>query len=1076
MHSRLNTIIHERRLGWRRLGLLVGSLLAGAEASAATVNFVQNALEDPSGTSIGAVVSNRWLDSGFTYSTVWAPNSWAGTAELRFTHWTVSVTSAASLRDAWGRSLNSVAVLLLENTTATAHYLSTSRDTDFDGIADWFEIEYFGILSRSGTTDFDGDGRSDLAEYSADSNPLLPNHTQEGGAAYAQSGLITCNFAGFSNYRILSNPPGLVDETRTVTPGTVVQTPYLSTPNFAYWTLDGVRQQDAWGTALDSLSFTVGEADRTVVAFILAGDSDADGLPDAWEQRYLATLGSGGASDSDGDGHTLLEEFAAGTHPRLPNTHQEGGVSYADSANVTVNFDAFSRYSLTSNPTGLVAIEGTVAPGTKITSPSITDPTFAQWTLDGEREQDAWGVALPQITFTVGNLDRVGLATFLAGDTDLDGLPDAWEQFYLGGLAANANNDTDGDGRSLIDEYALGTSPQLGNHTQEGGVSYADSASVVVNLQYHDRLRYALVEGILSELFSADPHVVTGWTFGPHAVPAAGDWDGDGRTDIFVVSDNALWVLQNIGGSATPSYKIATSAAFGDLAALCDGVERPMLALGDWNGDGRDDLVLGGTTNLVRGFAAAGNFHSGQSVVVAFTLDTGSPRSIPALGDLNADGRLDLLICLADGSVSAYLNNGNPLAPFSGAPVVNWLAEPVPNATGLACADITGDGVGDIVVADASGRIWEFHHVGAAYVLRSKVWAGSGAGFADDLTLALTDLNGDGHIDVLGGTAQGALIGLRDPRLGKPADLDLKRGGHSITLSWESNQQSRIRGYFVYRRAGVETGFSRLTSEPVPLNHYLDEDLAQGINYQYQITSVAVTYLPGNSAPILMESPHSATVSQTLGRTEVKIRPTLEIGRRRLRVRFTLESTREISGGGMEFRLHYNSAILTPLSQAVIGQATMSKSGLAQNLVLTDNGKTATGELHIQSTAGDLSPGQGLFMEATFVVSASAPTDAAHALALTSASLRDSLGSALTVDSPAVEPTTLGALIVLGDLTGDEAIDEADADRLGDLLTAKDPAPTPAELEAGDLNGDGKLDQGDLIMLRRELAGKKNTS
>jgi hypothetical protein len=48
-------------------------------------------------------------------------------------------------------------------------------DTDNDGIADAWEKKYFGSLGVvSGTTDFDHDGQSDLAEYQADTVPNDP--------------------------------------------------------------------------------------------------------------------------------------------------------------------------------------------------------------------------------------------------------------------------------------------------------------------------------------------------------------------------------------------------------------------------------------------------------------------------------------------------------------------------------------------------------------------------------------------------------------------------------------------------------------------------------------------------------------------------------------------------------------------------------------------------------------------------------------------------------------------------------------------------------------------------------------
>src|SRR6266545_4807679 len=49
-------------------------------------------------------------------------------------------------------------------------------DSDGDGMADDWEVAYFGDLSRDGSGDFDGDGQSDFAEYRAGTDPT-DNHS-----------------------------------------------------------------------------------------------------------------------------------------------------------------------------------------------------------------------------------------------------------------------------------------------------------------------------------------------------------------------------------------------------------------------------------------------------------------------------------------------------------------------------------------------------------------------------------------------------------------------------------------------------------------------------------------------------------------------------------------------------------------------------------------------------------------------------------------------------------------------------------------------------------------------------------
>jgi hypothetical protein len=371
--------------------------------------------------------------------------------------------------------------------------------------------------------------------------------------------------------------------------------------------------------------------------------------------------------------------------------------------------------------------------------------------------------------------------------------------------------------------------------------------------------------------------------------------------------------------------------------------------------------------------------------------------------------------------------------------------------------------------------LWEFHRTGSTYLLKSKVWAGTGAGFAEGLTVALVDLNGDGNIDALGGTAQGGLVALRDPRIGAPTSLGVKRGGRSLTLTWDPNQQSRIRGYSIYRRTAAETEFAKLLADPLPVNRYRDEQLTRGTTYSYYVTSVAATYLPGNSVPKLVESPASATVSQSPGKAKVKVHPKHEHGRKRLRAQIAIESTRELRGSDMDFRLHYNKNVLTPISRVEPGEKTVKKSALGKNLTVVDDSATADGDLHIQTTAGELGTGQGLLFEVEFKISDTAPANASHLLELSAVTVNDTEGNAIAVERPATNKATLDVSPEPGDLNGDGKADDDDVAKLSEWVTKKDLKPTDQEFEAGDMNADDKLDQNDVILLRRQKEGKKNT-
>jgi hypothetical protein len=1042
---------------------LAGLLIAGTQA--ATVNFVQEARNDSTAAIIAAVSSNEFKDTGISYSTVTAPAIY-GT--FRFTHWTSSSYPATSYRDAWGRSLNPISFVLLENTTATAHYLPATTNTDMDGVPDWWEMEYYGTLGNTAASDTDGDGFTLLQESQAGTHPLYPNLALAGGVAYSDSSMVSVNLAGYSRYTIRSLPAGTVDQSGSAVPGTIIVTPDLSSNvSFGYWVIDGLRQQDAWGRSIPMVSFTMAATDREAVAFLFTGDSDGDGVPDAYEQSYYGTLANGSASDTDGDGISLLAESDGGTNPLYRNAYQEGGVAWADSASVTVNLADFSRYTLSSVPAGTVNETAVVPDATEITTPHMAQATFGYWTLDGVRQQDAWGVALRQFSFTVNGADRNAVASLFADDSDGDGINDGFEQFYFGTLANGAASDTDDDGISLLAEFAAGSNPLYGNFSQEGGVAWADSGMVVVNLQPYERLGKILIGSVLTDFFSPDPGVVTGIQAGTWSATAVTDWDGDGDLDLFVAHESGLRVFHNVGTAKNPNFEEVISG-FEALAAYITSVDRPGLTGGDWNGDGLGDLIVGGNTGTMRLIASGGTFNSNAN---GEDLDVGSASARPALGDMNGDGKADLLVLLNDGTVRLYLNDGSAM-PFSGPGTDNYLGVPAPAGTSIAAGDINQDGVADVLLADSDGRIWEFLKTsGGGFTLQSKVWGGSYAGFATGLTLAAADLEGDGDLDLIGGLANGGVIALRDPGVGRPTGLIATPGANSILLDWDANWQSRIRGYYIYRAIAVDGSFGKVIPDYVPLPSYLDTAVNPAVLNYYYVSGVSYFFLPGNSEPRVVESLPSDLASTAAGKVILSVRPVHGNPGQTVKIKLSIENATGVSGVGMQIRVAYDASKLQPLAQAQPGQETVLVTGLSRNLTFTDNGASAAGELAINGSAGSLEPGSGKLFTLQLKVAAGVPHGSVLGAIITQATMRDLNGNALAVEIHPEDQPESGNAFTDGDLDGDGAVTNADKSLLIDLIKPKSRPPTANELMAGDLNGDGQLDEKDLMLLMRLLNG-----
>jgi hypothetical protein len=139
---------------------------------------------------------------------------------------------------------------------------------------------------------------------------------------------------------------------------------------------------------------------------------------------------------------------------------------------------------------------------------------------------------------------------------------------------------------------------------------------------------------------------------------ALGDVDGDGRVDIVTLN----------GSAETVSVLLGT--AQGTLAARVDSPTAAWpasAALGDVNGDGRLDIV---TTNAASGFAENGTanalFGNGDGMFAApVDSEVGAHPTSLALGDVNRDGKLDLVVAnqgagdMVLWSVGVLLGNGD---------------------------------------------------------------------------------------------------------------------------------------------------------------------------------------------------------------------------------------------------------------------------------------------------------------------------------------------------------------------------------------------------------------------------------
>jgi hypothetical protein len=218
---------------------------------------------------------------------------------------------------------------------------------------------------------------------------------------------------------------------------------------------------------------------------------------------------------------------------------------------------------------------------------------------------------------------------------------------------------------------------------------------------------------------------------------AAGDVDGDGTVDLVAVGGKEAHVWLNDGAG-----HFRESAAALDVAPS----DAPVVALGDLDGDGNLDLVVGqgSTTAAVARVYLNDKGGSGHFTYTPAALPPKPARATAlALGDVDDDGDLDVVMAQAAGAVRVYLNRGDAyLDDRSFTLLPDQVSATVPN---LLLADLDGDCLPELVVPRAGGAplLWRSAGGGTLSAATGFDQAAVATGASAD------DVDGDGDPDVL---------------------------------------------------------------------------------------------------------------------------------------------------------------------------------------------------------------------------------------------------------------------------------------------------------------------------------------
>jgi hypothetical protein len=260
---------------------------------------------------------------------------------------------------------------------------------------------------------------------------------------------------------------------------------------------------------------------------------------------------------------------------------------------------------------------------------------------------------------------------------------------------------------------------------------------------------------------------LNGIDIGSESMPAVVDIDGDGDLDIIAgnklepsdMRTGRMHVMINEGTKTSPRYRM------GDTLTMVFGFHQKP-TLGDLDGDGDLDMLVGTWTQDVLYFRNDGTA-SAPRFVADSTRNIHPPKvssSTPTLADIDGDGDLDLFVGEANGEINYFRNDGT--ARDARFVLMSERLDDIDVGRGASPTvyDIDGDGLLDLVVGRETAGVAAYRNVGTKTEPKFAEYTAFTLPLPVLSSPVFADITGDGVADLISGTASGGLLFFRGTR------------------------------------------------------------------------------------------------------------------------------------------------------------------------------------------------------------------------------------------------------------------------------------------------------------------------